>query len=48
MLETILMVFALVLLLLAAFNVSPPNGRPALGWLGLAFWAAAILLAHVR
>lgn len=43
MLTTILMVFAFVLLLLAAFNVPVPP-RINLGWLGLACWALAILL----
>ena len=44
MLSTILMVFAFVLLALAAFwNPSPP--RVSLGWLGMAFWALAVLLA---
>src|SRR6185437_8504724 len=42
MLGTILMVFAFVLLLLAAFNIpSPP--RLNLGWLGMACWALAIV-----
>jgi hypothetical protein len=43
MLSTILMVFAFVLLVLAAFNVPCPP-RLSLGWLGLAFWALAILI----
>jgi len=45
MLGTILMVFAFVLLLLAAFNVpSPP--RLSIGWLGLSFWCLALLLGE--
>lgn len=43
MLGTILMVFAFVLLMLAAFNVPAPP-RLNLGWLGMAFWCLALLL----
>jgi len=47
MLGTILMVFAFVLLLLAAFNIpSPP--RLNLGWLGMACWALAIVLGGLH
>lgn len=46
MLTTILMVFAFVCLFLAACNVNPP--RVNLGWLGMAFWAAAVIFAGVR
>lgn len=46
MLSTILMVFAFVLLLLAAFNVPTPP-RINLGWLGMSFWALAILLGGI-
>lgn len=45
MLGTILMVFALVLLILAALNV-PSSPRFNLGWAGMACWAAAILLGN--
>ena len=41
MLETILMVFALVFFCCAAANV--PYPRVSFGWLGLAFWVLAIL-----
>lgn len=41
MLETILMVIALILLLLAAINV-PQSSRVSLGWLGLFFAFLAI------
>jgi hypothetical protein len=43
MLETILMVFSFVCLILAAFNVPTPP-RVNLGWLGMAFWALAVIL----
>lgn len=43
MLTTILLVFAFVCLVLAAFNV--PQTRVNLGWLGLSFWVLSILLA---
>ncbi len=47
MLTLILMVFAFVLLLLAAFNIpSPP--RLNLGWLGMALWALAIILGDAH
>ena len=45
MLNTILMVFAFVLLVLAAFNLNLPKVN--LGWLGMALWALAILLGHI-
>lgn len=45
MITTILMVLAFVLLLVAAFNVPFPYAN--LGWLGLAFWALAIILTGV-
>jgi hypothetical protein len=41
MLATILMVFAFVLLALAAFNI--PSTRVNLGWAGMACWALSIL-----
>lgn len=44
MLTVILMVFAFVCLLLAAFNIPTPP-RVNLGWLGMAFWALSIILA---
>jgi HAMP domain-containing protein len=43
-LPIILLVFALVCALLAAFNVGAP--RVNLGWLALAFIAGAMLLAR--
>jgi len=43
MLTLFLMIAALVLLILAAFNV--PSSRVNLGWLGLACWCLAVLLA---
>lgn len=46
MLGIILLVFAFVLLALAAFNVGHP--RVSLGWLGMAFWALSILLRGVH
>ena len=47
MLTLVLMVFAFVLLLLAAFNVpSPP--RLNLGWLGMALWALAVVLSDAH
>ena len=47
MLGTILMMFAFVLLALAAFNVpSPP--RLSLGWAGMACWALAIILPGIH
>ena len=45
MLGTILMVFAFVLLALAAFNV-PVTSRVNLGWTGMACWALAILIGN--
>ena len=47
MIENILLVFALVLLALAAFNV-PSSPRINLGWAGLACWALAILLSGLH
>lgn len=47
MIVTILMAFALVLLILAAFNVGQ-HPRVTLGWLGMAFWAAAYLISAVN
>lgn len=44
MLSQILMVFAFVLLVLAAFNVSTPP-RFSLGWAGMACWCLSVLLA---
>ena len=44
MLTMILLVFAFVCLLLAAFNIPTPP-RVNLGWLGLAFWVLSIILA---
>jgi hypothetical protein len=47
MIGTILMVFAFVLLVLAAFwNPGPP--RVQLGWAGLACWCLAILLGGLH
>lgn len=46
MLTTILMVFAFVLFVVAAFNVN--SSRVSLGWAGLAFWALAIILGGVH
>jgi hypothetical protein len=47
MLGTILMVFAFVLLALAAFNVPmPPHLN--LGWAGMACWALAILIGGLH
>jgi len=43
MLNLILMVFAFVLLMLAAFNIPTPP-RLSLGWLGLALWCLAVIL----
>lgn len=47
MLATILLVFAFVLLVIAALGYTP---RPSvnLGWLGLALWVLSILLRGVR
>jgi hypothetical protein len=45
-LHLLLLVFAFVLLLCQAFNVSLP--RVSFGWLGLALWVLDILLAGVR
>ena len=42
MVNLILMVFAFVCLTLAAFNIPTPP-RINLGWLGMAFWALALL-----
>lgn len=44
MLSTILMVFAFVLLALAAFNVPCPP-RFNLGWAGMACWCLSVVLA---
>lgn len=44
MITLILMVFAFVCLVLAAFGVSAP--RIQIGWLGLAFWALAIVVGR--
>ena len=47
MLSTVILVFAFVLLVLAAFNIpSPP--RLNLGWLGLALWCLAGLLGGLH
>lgn len=46
MLTTILMVFAFVLIVCAGVGV--PSGRWALGWIGLACWALAVLLSGVH
>ena len=48
MIQLILMVFAFVLLCIAAAGVSHP--RVSIGWAGMAFWALSILLngAHLR
>jgi hypothetical protein len=43
MLHLIFLVFAFVLLALAAFSV-PPGGRIQLGWLGLALFVLSFLL----
>lgn len=43
MLTLILLVFAFVCLVLAAFNVPTPP-RINLGWLGLSFWVLAVIL----
>jgi len=45
MLTMILLVFSFVCLLLAACNVAPP--RVNLGWLGMAFYVASILVGRV-
>jgi len=42
-LRLLLMILGLVCLLLASFNVVAP--RVSLGWLGLAFWLAAVIIA---
>ena len=47
MLGTILLVFAFVLVVLAAFNVPTPP-RVNLGWLGMALWCLSLLLGAVR
>jgi hypothetical protein len=44
-LYAVLLLLAVVLLLLAAFGVAHP--RVSLGWLGLACWAAVVLLTQV-
>lgn len=47
MLTTILLVFALVFLILATVGVpSPP--RFNLGWAGMAFWLASIVLGGLH
>ena len=46
MLGIILLVFAFVLLCLAAANVNHP--RINLGWAGLAFWVLSLLLGGVH
>jgi len=45
MLSTIFLIVALILLILCAFGVNHP--RVNLGWLGLAFWVAALLVPVV-
>jgi len=47
MLTLILMVFAFVCLLLAAFNIPTPP-RINLGWLGLSFWCLALILGDAH
>jgi hypothetical protein len=47
MISTILMVFAFVLLTLAAFNCPVPP-RLNLGWLGMAFWCLSVLLSGLH
>jgi hypothetical protein len=42
LLAVVCLIVAIVLFLIAAFY-SPPSPRPAIGWLGLAFLAAALL-----
>lgn len=44
MLTLILLVFAFVCLLLAAFNV-PATPRVSIGWLGMSFWVLSVILA---
>lgn len=44
MLTSILMVFGFVCLVIAAFW-QPAPARPQFGWLGMAFWCLALLLA---
>lgn len=46
MLGTILLVFAFVLLALAAFNV--PSTRVSLGWAGLACWCLSLLIGGLH
>lgn len=45
MLGTILLVFAFVLLALAALNV-PSSPRVNLGWAGMAFWCLSLLIGN--
>jgi hypothetical protein len=47
MLNLILLVFAFVCLMLAAFNVPAPP-RFNLGWLGMAFWCLSLILGDAR
>ncbi len=47
MLGTIFLVFAFVLLALAAFNIPTPS-RLSLGWAGMACWAFSILIGNVH
>jgi hypothetical protein len=47
MLGTILLVFAFVLLALAALNV-PSSPRINLGWAGMACWCLSILLGGLH
>lgn len=47
MLGTILLVFAFVLLALAAANIPTPP-RLNLGWAGMACWALSILIGNVH
>lgn len=44
MIVIIFLVFAFVLVLLAAVNIEPQ--RVSLGWLGLAFYFLSLLLGH--
>jgi hypothetical protein len=40
----VLMIFAFVLLVLAALNV--PVARPSLGWAGMACWCLALIVGR--
>lgn len=44
-LQLVLMIVAVVLLALASFGVNPGSSKIHVGWLGLTFWAIAVLVS---